>query len=120
LSTHLHQADICVQPSLSEGFSKAWLDAMAHGLPVMASRVGAASAVIGDGCERGWLVPPGNVQALAAALREAISTPRDWPELRHRCRAYVESRTLEAWAKRIGDICQRQWNLEMIGGKLHA
>jgi glycosyltransferase involved in cell wall biosynthesis len=120
LSAHLLQADICVQPSLSEGFSKAWLDAMAHGLPVLASNVGAASAVIGERGERGWLVPPGDVPALAAALRQAITAPRDWAALRHRCRAYVETRTLDAWARRIGDICQRQWNAQLVAGKLHA
>ena len=120
LSAHLLQADICVQPSLSEGFSKAWLDAMAHGLPVLASNVGAAGAVIGERGERGWLAPPGDVAALAAILRQAITAPRDWAALRHRCRAYVETRTLDAWARRIGDICQRQWNAHMVAGKLHA
>ena len=121
LSRHLMAADICVQPSLSEGFSKAWLDAMAHGLPVVASSVGAASAVIGDideGCRRGWLVPPGNVRALADTIRMAISTPRDWPVLRRRCRAYVEARTLEAWASQIGDACAEQWRVSMVAGKL--
>jgi glycosyltransferase involved in cell wall biosynthesis len=115
------EADFCVQPSLSEGFSKAWLDAMAHGLPVVASNVGAAGAVIGeaiDGHRRGWLVPPGNVRMLADAIRLAIDSPIDWPALRRRCRAYVEARTLEAWARHIGDACAEQWRFSIIGGKL--
>jgi glycosyltransferase involved in cell wall biosynthesis len=122
LSRHLMAADVCVQPSLSEGFSKAWLDAMAHGLPVVASNVGAAGAVIGSdgGSRRGWLVPPGSAQALAAAIREAIVTPLDWPELRRRCRAYVEARTLEAWANEIGHVCAQQWSASMVEGKLSA
>lgn len=120
LSLHLMSADLCVQPSLSEGFSKAWLDAMAHGLPVVASDVGAASAVIGrdDANRRGWLVPPGNAQALARAIREAIQAPVEWSALRRRCRAYVEVRTLEAWAHEIGDACARQWSASLVGGKL--
>ena len=122
LSWHLMNADICVQPSRTEGFSKAWLDAMAHGLPVLASNVGAAAAVVGEGEDnaRGWLVPPEDEQALAEALRHAIGRPRDWPALRRRCRAYVESRTLEAWAGQIADACAAQWNLSIVDGKLRS
>lgn len=121
LSTHLLAADLCVQPSLSEGFSKAWLDAMAHGLPVVASEVGAAGAVIGRGADaRGWLVPPGYADALADVLRDVVTSPLDWPTLRRRCRHYVEGRTLEAWARAIGDACAAQWQVAMIDGKLRS
>jgi glycosyltransferase involved in cell wall biosynthesis len=118
LARELQQADVCVQPSLTEGFSKAWLDAMAQGLPVLATAVGAARAVIGGDGERGWLVPPGDVPALAAALRRALTATTDWPALRRRCRAYVEGRTLEAWAARIGRICAQQWGMSFVQGKL--
>jgi glycosyltransferase involved in cell wall biosynthesis len=120
LSRELAQADLCVQPSLSEGFSKAWLDAMAHGLPVIASDVGAAGAAIGRDGERGWLLPAGDVAALASLMRTIISTPRDWTGLRHRCRNYVRERTLEAWAGRIGEICARQWGASIVEGKLRG
>jgi glycosyltransferase involved in cell wall biosynthesis len=120
LSGELGEMDVCVQPSLTEGFSKAWLDAMAHGLPVLASEVGAARSVIGGEGERGWLVPPGDVEALAAALREVVDGPVDWPALRRRCREYVEGQTLEAWARTIGEICSRQWGLTLVNGKLSA
>lgn len=120
LSSELAVADLCVQPSLTEGFSKAWLDAMAHGLPVLASNVGAAAAVIGTHGERGWLVPPGDTDALARAIRHVLVQPQDWPALRRRCRAYVESRTLEAWAERIGETCAAQWGWTMMDGRLRA
>ncbi len=109
LSQHLLEADVCVQPSLTEGFCKAWLDALAHGVPVLGSPVGAAPAVIGRAGERGWLVPPGDARALATALRRVLSTTADWPALRARCRAYVEGRTLEAWAQLIRARCEQQW-----------
>ncbi len=109
LSRRLLEADVCVQPSLTEGYSKAWLDALAHGVPVLASAVGAAPAVIGSAGERGWLVPPGNVPALAAAVRHALGAPADWPALRARCRAYVEDRTLETWGKELVVRCLQQW-----------
>ena len=120
LSSALDAADLCVQPSLTEGFSKAWLDAMAHGLPVLASNVGAASAVIGTRGERGWLVPPGDSGALARAIRDVLVTDLDWPALRRQCRAYVEGRTLEAWAERIGSMCASQWGWTMVEGRLRA
>lgn len=120
LSSALDVADVCVQPSLTEGFSKAWLDAMAHGLPVLASNVGAASAVIGTRGERGWLVAPGDSQALADAIHHVLVDDLDWTALRRRCRAYVEGRTLEAWAERIGTVCAAHWGWTMTDGRLRA
>lgn len=118
LSRVLHGMDICVQPSLTEGFSKAWLDAFAHGLPVLASDVGAARQVIGDDGERGWLVPPGDARALATRIRSVMTRQEGWPGLRTRCRAYVEGRTIEDWGARIGMLCALQWNGAIVGGKL--
>lgn len=109
LSMQFLNADICIQPSLTEGFSKAWLDAMAHGLPVLTSDVGAARAVIGVDGERGWIVQPGNVDVLVAAIQRILSEPLDWQMLRKRCRSYAENRTLEGWVQQIGQICAEQW-----------
>lgn len=118
LSCELARADLCVQPSLTEGFSKAWLDAMAHGLPVLSSEVGAARSVIAGNGERGWLVPAGDANALSRALRGVLCTPIDWPSLRRRCRDYVEGLTLEEWARRIGESCARQWGWSFSNGRL--
>jgi len=118
LSRRLSEVDVCVQPSLTEGHSKAWLDAMAHGLPVLASEVGAARRVIGEDGERGWLVPPGEPPALAAQLARILTSPRDWPALRRRCRAYADGRTLEAWTRRIGELCALRWQVRYADGRL--
>jgi glycosyltransferase involved in cell wall biosynthesis len=118
LSHCLYEADVCVQPSLTEGFSKAWLDAMAHGLPVIASEVGAARAAIGADGERGLLVPPGDPEALARALARLLAPSHDWPSLRRRCHEYVQSRTLDAWAERAGRLCASHWHLSLVSGKL--
>lgn len=114
----LRELDLCVQPSLSEGFSKAWLDAFSMGLPVLASKVGAARGVIGNDGTRGWLVPPGDVNALAEMLRYVLRADLDWPLLRRRCRDFVEGRTLESWAETIGKMCADQWGWNLTGGKL--
>jgi glycosyltransferase involved in cell wall biosynthesis len=118
LSSVFSQADFSVQPSLSEGFCKAWVDAMAHGLPVLTSEVGAARAVIGEPGKRGWLVPPGDADALAEAMKAVIGDSVDWPSIRRRCRVYAEEFTLENWAGRIGQICAHQWGISLVEGKL--
>jgi glycosyltransferase involved in cell wall biosynthesis len=118
LSRCLLDADLFVQPSLTEGFPKASLDALAHGLPVVASDVGAARALIGGVGERGLLVPPGDPAPLADAIARLVHEPRDWPALRQRCHDYARTRTLEAWADRAGRLCASQWKLSLIDGKL--
>lgn len=116
LSSAFASADICVQPSRTEGFSKAWLDAMAHGVPLVASDVGAAAAVAGSAGERGWLVQPGDSDALASTLHEVLYSARDWASLRRRCREYAESRTLEAWSRELAAHCRTAWDLPVRDG----
>lgn len=76
---YLHSADIFVQPSHAEGMSNVLLEAMACGLPIVATRVGAAASMLQDG-ESGLLVEPGDQDGLRRALRSLI----DEPELRDR------------------------------------
>lgn len=118
LSEEMSKADVAIQPSLTEGFSKAWLDAMAHGLPVIASNVGAAEAVIGSNNERGWLIEPGNIPVLAATIREVLTQDRDWTKLRRACRRHAESLTVESWQSEIARLCSRQWNVPVTEGRL--
>ena len=65
-------ADIFVLPSLFEPFGIVLLEAMAAGLPVVASEVGGIVDVVADG-KTGLLVPPGKPLALAAGLEQLIS-----------------------------------------------
>jgi hypothetical protein len=76
--------------------------------------------VIGEAGARGWLVPPGDEAALATAIEHAVGGGTDWPALRHRCRAFVEGRTLEAWASEIGQICTEHWGGALTDGKLRV
>lgn len=66
--------DVFVQPSLEEGFGVALLEAMAQGLPAIASDVGGIPELVEHGVT-GWLVPPGNDVALARALLESLRNP---------------------------------------------
>jgi glycosyltransferase involved in cell wall biosynthesis len=64
---HLAGADIFVLPSLSEGISNALLEAMAHGLPCIATDIPGNRDLVEDG-RTGILVPPGDASALSSAL----------------------------------------------------
>jgi glycosyltransferase involved in cell wall biosynthesis len=68
---YLCAADVNVSPSLSENHGSA-SEAGALGLPTVASAVGALPEVVVDGWS-GWLVPPDDVDALAAAIGDAAS-----------------------------------------------
>ena len=63
--------DLFVMPSLWEGLSLAMLEAMAAGLPMVATDVGGARDVLGDN-QRGVLVPPGDAEALTLALAQLL------------------------------------------------
>ena len=60
-------SDIFVMPSLWEGLSLAMLEAMAAGLPVVATDVGGARDVLGDS-KFGLLVPPGDSSAIHGSV----------------------------------------------------
>ena len=74
LAQVLPRWDVFVMPSLEEGFPIAALDAMAAGLPVVATWVGGVPELIEDG-KTGWLVPPRDVEALIGRLRSLLSNP---------------------------------------------
>jgi glycosyltransferase involved in cell wall biosynthesis len=74
IGSYLTAADIFVLPSYAEGMSNALLEAMSMGLPCIASRVGAAPEMIVDGLS-GFLVEPGDRDALAAALERLAADP---------------------------------------------
>lgn len=63
--------DLYVQPSLEEGFSNAILEAMASGLPVVATDVGGNREAVRDGVT-GRLVPAADVRRLALAVAELL------------------------------------------------
>lgn len=67
-------ADLLVNTSRNEGTPMAVIEAMAAGLPVIATAVGGVPDMISDG-ETGWLVPDNDLDALEAALRDALAAP---------------------------------------------
>lgn len=69
------QADIFVLPSYGEGMPLAVLEAMAAGLPIIATRVGGIPDLMTDGAE-GFLLNPGDVSALADRIVRLANDPQ--------------------------------------------
>ncbi|MEN9361525.1 MAG: hypothetical protein RL095_3060 [Verrucomicrobiota bacterium] len=91
LLRELAAADVAVMPSLwDEAFGLAALEAMAAGLPLIASSAPGPRSFIRHG-EDAWLVPPGDEQALLDALRLL----HDAPELRRRLGVQARRRAAE-------------------------
>jgi len=74
LDVLLDAADLFVLPSLQGGTSLALLEAMAAGVPIVAGDVQGNRDAITDG-RHGLLVPPGNVDALAATIVRLLQRP---------------------------------------------
>ena len=98
-------ADLLVAPSRSETYGMTVTEALAHGLPVIATAVGGLPEAFGstaDGAGPGQLIPPGDPAALAAALRDWLGDEGH----RHRLRAAVRQRqpTLRGWEQTTQEI----------------
>ena len=70
----LEAADVYCLTSRWEGLPAALMEAMAAGLPVVATRVGGIPELVTDGVD-GTLVPPGDPAAVAGALGDAVAHP---------------------------------------------
>ena len=98
-------ADLLVLPSRSESYGMVVVEALAHGLPVVATAVGGVPEALGRapiGALPGMLVPPEEPEALAGALRAWL----DDPGLRERLTHAAAGRrpTLRRWSETVDDL----------------
>jgi glycosyltransferase involved in cell wall biosynthesis len=105
LSRAYTTADVLVVPSRSETYGMTVTEALAHGLPVIATAVGGLPEAFGsdaDGTGPGQLIPPDDPAALAAALRDWLGDEG----YRQRLRAAVLRRqsTLGGWEQTTREI----------------
>lgn len=81
--------DIHILPSLGEAFPNVVAEAMGCGTPCVVTDVGDASIIVDN---TGWVVPPGNAEALALAIEKALELQRDyvsWKLRKEACRTRV-------------------------------
>ncbi|PIQ37009.1 MAG: glycosyltransferase [Lysobacterales bacterium CG17_big_fil_post_rev_8_21_14_2_50_64_11] len=91
-----------LQPSRAEGLCIAMHEAMQAGLPVIASAVGQMADTLEPG-HSGWLVPAGDADALADALRTALSQPQQLAAIGATARARVLARFSESAFREAGE-----------------
>lgn len=90
------EAELAVVPSLYEGFSLPAIEAMSCGCPLVATTGGALPEVAGRHGESALLVPPGDSDALARTIADAL----DRPELRAAVGATGRQRVVDHWSWR--------------------
>jgi L-malate glycosyltransferase len=91
VAARLGEADVFVLPSRSEAFPNAVIEAMAAGLPIVASAVGGIREAI-DHERTGLLVPPGDRDALAHAICRVMAEPAEAARMGAAAREHVDSR----------------------------
>jgi glycosyltransferase involved in cell wall biosynthesis len=91
--------DLLVLSSRSEGTPMVLFEAMAAGVPIVATAVGGVPDVLGE--RAGWLVPPEDPDALATAIRHAISDPVERSLRAERAMARLNAEFgMELWLER--------------------
>lgn len=98
-------ADVCLMPSLYESFGMVALEAMACGVPVIASRVGGLPVTVQDGLT-GLLVPEGDVEALADGIARLLENDG---------RRWLLGRQATEWARRFAWPCIAKSVVELYG-----
>ncbi len=100
---HYRQADVVVNPSLSEAFGMSLVEAMVAEIPVVATKVGGMPEIVVDG-ETGILVEPGEPAPLAAAMRHLL----DRADLRRQMGTAGRRRALQlfSWERVTGRLAR--------------
>jgi glycosyltransferase involved in cell wall biosynthesis len=103
-------ASIFALPTIREGYPIVFVEALAHGLPIVGSDIPAVREVTGGAAV---LVPPGRVAPLAAALNELVRNER----LRHALerRSVLRARQLPTWAESEARFVRAFSNRPVVG-----
>lgn len=109
VSRILNEIDLLAHPAKQEPLGRVLLEAMASGVPVVATDVGGTREIIDDGIS-GRLVPPGDAVSLAVAVQELLNNEPLSRQFRHAARqtatdrfdlASAASRHFNFWAGKI-------------------
>lgn len=99
--------DVLVLASETEGWPKAIVEAMAFGLVCIGSERGLIPQILGQG--RGLVVPPRDVEALAAALRRITATPEEARRMGDRAAAFGQRYSLEDLREALRELMVAWW-----------
>ena len=107
IATVLNDIDVLVSSSHSEAMPLAVMEAMASGLPVVATRVGGVPDMIDQG-ESGWLVAPNDFEEIATRLQQILGTPGELARMSAAARQRaVEKMALSDTVERMAALMTR-------------
>jgi glycosyltransferase involved in cell wall biosynthesis len=98
--------DIFVLPSLNEGMGRVLVEAMAAGLPIVASRVGGIPDLVKHG-ENGLLIPPANAGALEQAITDLLSDKPRRKRMGETGKEMCSLYSVEAMVEKIDNLYSR-------------
>ena len=105
------RADVLVLVSETEGWPKAITEAMAFGLICIGGDRGLVPEMLGEG--RGFVVPPRDVAALVAALRQIAATPNSNQDMSARAAAWAQRYSLDGLKTALQDLLAAQWHVTL-------
>lgn len=97
---YLHAADIFIRPSRSEGQGASFIEAMAAGLPLVATTVGGIADFLVDG-ETGFAVEPNNPKSIADTLTRAFKNPQELSSIMNNVKNRAKQYDWDMLAKRM-------------------
>jgi glycosyltransferase involved in cell wall biosynthesis len=104
----LRDANLFVFPTTSsEGFPKAVLEALASGLPVVATRVSVLPQLLGNGC--GVLIDKATPEDVAHGIEQALSDPAQYEAMSRKAIETARQYSLETWRDTIGGYLSAAW-----------
>jgi len=101
-SRKYREADVFILPTISDGFALTQLEAMAHGVPVIATR--RCGEVVTHG-EDGWILEDAEPATIAHTLKEAMAV-KEWTPMREAARRKAERFRLEEVGKLFLEAAQ--------------
>lgn len=104
ISDMMNLMDVFVLPSLAEGISNTLLEAMASGLPYIATDVGGNADLVFPEHKDSHIVPAGSVEKLAQAMKIYVQTPS----------------LVEVERQKIREHCEKNFSIEKMVNEYHA
>ncbi len=106
--------DIFVLPSLNEGMGRVLVEAMATGLPIVASRVGGVPELVKNGVN-GYLVPPGDKEALAASILSLLENPSLASRMGEKGKEMSKNFSAQRMLAQIESLYKELWEVKVNG-----